>query len=50
MEDMATKTIKIFLASSGELSEERKEVALFIGRENKALVKKNLVTGTYNST
>lgn len=29
------KKIKIFLASSGELSEERKDVELFIGKENK---------------
>ncbi|MCP4253063.1 MAG: SUMF1/EgtB/PvdO family nonheme iron enzyme [Candidatus Scalindua sp.] len=33
------KTIKIFLASSGELSKERKEVELFISSENKKLVK-----------
>ena len=36
------RTIKIFLASSGELSEERKEVKLFISDENKKLVKKEL--------
>ena len=36
------RTIKIFLASSGELSEERKEVKLFISDENKKLVKKEI--------
>ena len=36
------KTIKIFLASSGELSEERKEVALFISSENRKLVEKGI--------
>ena len=36
------KTIKIFLASSGELSEERKEVDMFLSRENKELVKDNI--------
>ncbi len=34
-------TIKIFLASSAELKEDRKEFEIFIGRENKILNKKN---------
>jgi len=36
------KTIKIFLASSGELKEEREKIALFIAQENKILVKEEL--------
>ena len=36
------KTIKIFLASSGELEEERKEIALFIAQENKKLVQQDI--------
>lgn len=35
-------TIKIFLASSSELEKDRRELEIFIGRENKALAKKNL--------
>ena len=34
--------IKIFLASSGELAHERKEVELFIGKENKKYIDENL--------
>ena len=33
---------KIFLASSGELKKERNEIALFIGQENKRLVKQDI--------
>lgn len=36
------KILKIFLASSSELANDRKEFELFIGRENKTLAKKNL--------
>lgn len=36
------KKIKIFLASSGELEEERKEIALFLYRENKSLIDKDI--------
>ena len=36
------KTLKIFLASSSELSHERKEVEVFINRQNNKLVKKGL--------
>ena len=36
------KTFKIFLASSGTLAEERKEIGLFIGSENNHLVKKGI--------
>jgi len=34
--------IKIFLASSGELKEEREQIGLFIAQENKALVKQDI--------
>lgn len=36
------KTIKIFLASSGELLEERREVELFVRRENRKLNLRNI--------
>jgi len=36
------QTIKIFLASSGELKEEREQIGLFIAQENKALVKQDI--------
>jgi len=36
------KTIKIFLASSGELKDERKEISLFFAQENKKLMKQNI--------
>ena len=36
------KTIKIFLSSSGELKQERKEIALFISQKNTTLVKQNI--------
>jgi len=36
------KTIKIFLASSGELKEEREQIGLFIAQENKILVKQDI--------
>jgi len=36
------KTIKIFLASSGELKEEREKIALFIAEKNKKLVKQDV--------
>lgn len=36
------KKIKIFLASSGELEEERKEIGLFLYRENKSLIDKDI--------
>ena len=35
------KTTKIFLASSSDLLEERKEIALWVSRKNKMLLKKN---------
>jgi hypothetical protein len=35
-------TFKMFLASSGTLAEERKEIALFISTENKRLVKQGV--------
>ena len=34
--------IKLFLASSSELEEDRKEFELFIGRKNKELIKENI--------
>ena len=34
--------LRVFLASSSELAHDRREVELFIGRENKALAKKNM--------
>jgi len=36
------KKIKIFLASSGELEEDRKEITLFLYRENKSLIDKDI--------
>ncbi|KPA15061.1 repeat-containing protein [Candidatus Magnetomorum sp. HK-1] len=36
------RAIKIFLASSNELKEERKEIALLIGQENQKLVKQDI--------
>ncbi len=38
----AIQTIKIFLASSSELKEDREQFEIFINRENKLLVPKNL--------
>lgn len=37
-----SKTIKIFLASSSELKEERDQIEIFINRENKKLIKENI--------
>ncbi|MDR4499250.1 MAG: NACHT domain-containing protein [Candidatus Scalindua sp.] len=39
---MATKTIKIFLASSSELSKDREQIELFISRENDDLIEKQI--------
>ena len=39
---MAIKKIRVFLASSSELSNDRKEFEIFINRENKALLTKNI--------
>ena len=36
------KTLRIFLASSAELTKDRKEFEIFIGRKNKGLIKKGL--------
>lgn len=36
------RKIKVFIVSSGELTEERKEIALFLYRENKPLVDKDI--------
>lgn len=36
------REIKVFLASSGELKEERREVELFIGKENRSLRAQNI--------
>jgi hypothetical protein len=36
------RTIKIFLASSGELAKEREKIALFIAQENNEFVKQNI--------
>ncbi|TYQ13386.1 UNVERIFIED_CONTAM: internalin A [Acetivibrio alkalicellulosi] len=42
-ENLGLKTIKIFLASSNELEEDRKEFEIFINRKNKEWVKKKNV-------
>ena len=39
---MKENEIKLFLASSSELEEDRKEFELFINRKNKELIKKNI--------
>jgi len=39
---MAKNDIKIFLASSSELKEDRKEFEIFINRKNKELRKRNI--------
>lgn len=36
------KTIKIFLASSGELSEEREQIELLFARENDELMERQI--------
>ena len=41
-EDTKMKTVKIFLASSSELKEDRKEFEIFISRKNKEYVKNDL--------
>lgn len=39
---MSAQRIKIFLASSNELESDRKEIEIFVGRENKRLVDNNV--------
>ena len=39
---MKKNEIKLFLASSAELEEDRKEFELFINRKNKELIEKNI--------
>ncbi|REG79600.1 hypothetical protein C8N25_13037 [Algoriphagus antarcticus] len=43
---LSTKTLKIFIASSFELQEERKQVEDYLDRENKSLNKKNIFIET----